>query len=266
MRRLSIVVAAGLLMAACGPQAPDGAAKNRREVVVAVDAAPGSAAAANWKRFADNVGIWAPEYSLTMRLAAEAGTPTERTAAVQSGTVQIAALSPGMATDLVPELAVLSAPQLFDLLEQADYVADKVVFESYRRLFSEHGLRLLDWTDDGWVDPSTREVYEAGVVVANKDWFDRLTPHDRDVFQQAYGSGGLARADSRAAASIGGQAAGDMAPDGEHRDWTEAVIEAHRAIIDRAGGNSQDIYDLVLRGRQEFADRQAPAGAATSSR
>lgn len=260
MRRLAIVAA--LLLAACGSPGPDGSTRSSREVVVAADAAPGSAAESNWRRFADNVGVWAPGYALTLRLGVDAGPPAARAAEVRQGAVQIAALPPDEATGLVPELALLSAPELFGSQDEADYILDRIVLDPYRRLFSEKGFRLLDWVGDDWSDPPARRVYRTGVILADKGWFERLTPHDRDVFQQAYGSAGAARADSRAAArrAAGAGAGGatvSETPPAAPAEWSEATREAHRAIIARAGGRAQEIYDLVVRARQEFAAKAA---------
>jgi TRAP-type C4-dicarboxylate transport system substrate-binding protein len=108
------------------------------------------------------------------------------------------------------------------------------------------------------------------VILAGKGWFERLTPHDRDVFQQAYGSAGAARADSRAAAQraaeagAAGTTASRTAPEAP-AEWSEATREAHRAIIARAGGRAQEIYDLVVRARQEFAAGLAASDAAAAA-
>lgn len=254
--RLLTVVAVASLVAACGSQTPEGASHPRNVVVVAVDAPPGTAAEANWRRFEDNVRVWAPEFNLQLRAGRAAGDPTQRAADAQSGAVQVAALPPGTAVRLVPELGVLSIPGLFESLDEADYVLDEVVLGSFRQLFYAKGLRLLGWIDDGWRDPPAAGIYGSGVIVANRDWYERLTPHDRDVFTQAYGSAGQARADSRSAAPGGDADAGST-------DGTAGGDAA--AMIQRAGGQSQDIYDLVLRGKQAFAARRA-GDAATRPR
>jgi TRAP-type C4-dicarboxylate transport system substrate-binding protein len=262
MRRLALLAVA-MLLSACGPQAPGDAARGRKEVIVSADAPAGSAAETNWKRFAQNVGVWAPEYALSMRLGAEAGTPAQRAADVRAGAVQIAALPPDVAAAIAPELRVLSAPGLFGSEEEADFVLDRAVLEPCRRLFSEKGLRLIGWIDDDWTDPTTRETWAAGVIVANKGWFERLTPHDRDVFAQAYASAGQARVDSRAARRDAGAAApaGGLqpAPAGVAAASLESLRDAHAAIVGQAGGRAREIYDLVLKGKQDFA---AGSGAA----
>jgi TRAP-type C4-dicarboxylate transport system substrate-binding protein len=257
MRRLALVAA--LLLAACGSPAPEGAASSSREVIVAADAAPGSVAESNWRRFANNVKVWAPGISLTLRLGANAGVPARRLADVQQGALRVASLPPETAVELVPELEVLSAPDLFASQEEADHILDKVLLDPYRRLFAKKGLVLLDWIDDDWTDPQARHVYRTGVIVANQAWFERLTPHDRDVFQQAHGSAGEARADRRA------ERAGARTADGSTTErptqWSEATRDAHRAVIAGAGSGGQEIYDLIVRARQDLAASHVAPGA-----
>lgn len=252
MRHLTLVAVA-LLVVACGSPAPGGGPQARNTAIVAVDAPPGSVAEANWRRFGDNVRVWAPEVKLELRTGVDAGSPAQRVAAVQAGEVQVAMLPPETAVALVPELAVLSAPGLFASQEEADHVLDKVLLAAFRPLYSAQGLRLLDWVGDDWEDPAARRVYRSGVIVANKDWYDRLTPHDRDVFTQAYGSAGQARADSRAAAraAAGSQAAAETGTE------VAANVQAGEsaALIAQAGGQSQQVYDLIQQGKRDFAAR-----------
>jgi len=246
MRHLTLVAVA-LLAVACGSPALEGGSRVRNTAVVAVEAPAGTAAEANWRRFGDNVRIWAPELTLELRTGVDAGSPTQRVAAVQAGEVQVAMLPSETAVALVPELAILSAPGLFASQEEADHVLDKVLLAAFRPLFSAKGLRLLDWIDDDWEDPAARRVYRSGVIVANKDWYDRLTPHDRDVFTQAYSSAGQARADSRAAARAAAEATGEVAANAEAGD--------HATLIAQAGGQSQQVYDLIVQGKRDFAAR-----------
>jgi len=334
----------GLLLVACGSQAPEGEDAPRRprnEVSIAAYALPGSVDDRNWQRFVANVNAWAPEFELKMFIRGEGGPEETQLSNARRGRVQIVGLSFAGAAAVVPEIAVLSAPYLFESQEEADYIMDEVVREPFRRLFAEHGLRLLQWVDVGWVNlyarnpilepadargvrlraaasvasqafvqsvggdmismpfpevlPSlqtglidggvtsvtmyalsgiaqeaphyllTEHSYDAGVLVANKAWFDRLTPHDKDVFEEAYGSAGQARTAARAAVAsliadleAGGATLHRPTPE-QRRAWAEASREAHRAIIEQAGGRAQEIYDLILQGKRDFAARQATA-------
>lgn len=256
MRPLTYIAAA-LLMAACGAPSGDAGPKARYHVSVAADAAATGAGEANWQRFVDNVRIWAPQFTVTIKGPSEAGPASGWAAAVQDGSLQVAALPPEAAEALVPELAVLHLPGLFESYAEADHVLDQAVFETYRKLFLAHGLSLLEWYDDDWADPSVGGEYHAGVVVADKEWFDRLTPHDRDVFAHAWGSAGQARTDSRAA--IAGDA-GVPAP----APWDDETRALHASRLEQIGGSASAVYEQVLAGKAAFAEtRPGPAvGAA----
>ena len=247
MRRFALVAAA-LLLSACGPSAPDGVAAARKNVVVAADAPTGSVAEANWRRFVDNVGVWAPEFSVDLRTGAAAGTPAARIAEVQAGRIQIALLPGEAAASIVPELAVLTAPGLFASREEADHVLDTALLDVMRPLFSAQGLRLLDWAEDDWADPLTRDRYRLSVIVAHKDWYERQTPHDRDVFTQAYGSAGQARADSRAVAVAEAPAVAAGTP-----ELADGLPAAHMSIIDTAGGQARQVYERIQQARRAHA-------------
>ena len=253
MRRFTLVAAA-LFLSACGSPAPDGVAAARKVVIVAADAEPGSVAESNWRRFVENVSVWAPEFSVDLRTGASAGVPATRVADVQAGRIQIALLPDEAAALVVPEMAVLAAPGLFTAREEADHVLDTAMLDAMRPLFSAQGLRLLDWAEDDWADPLTQDRYRVSVIVANKDWYERQTPHDRDVFTQAYGSAGQARADSRAgtpAIPAGVPAVPAGAPES-----TGGMPAAHASIIDTAGDQARRIYDLVQQARRAYAAGQ----------
>jgi len=252
MRRLTLLLAS-LFVVACGSPSQDAPPRDRYKVSVAAQSAQDEMSVANWQRFVDNVKVWAPQFTVTIQGPSEAGPVSGWAAAVQAGTLQMAALPPEAAEALVPELAVLGLPGLFASYEEADDVLDQAVFEAYRKLFLARNLSLLEWYDDDWADPAARSRYRAGVIVANKDWFDRLTPHDRDVFAHAYGSAGQARADRRAAAGSDDGTAGPAAPEGED----PAALHASR--VQEIGGSASQLYEQLLAGKAAFAAKQPEA-------
>jgi len=254
-RNLAILLTT-LLVAACGSPSPDTATRDRYRVAVAAESSPSDASAANWQRFVDNVKVWAPQFTVTLQGPDAAGPPAGWAAAAQAGALQVAALPPEAARVLVPELAVLGLPGLFASQAEADHVLDQAVFESFRQLFLARNLALLEWYDDDWTDPASRAEYGTGVIVANKAWFDRLTPHDRDVFAHAYGSAGQARADRRAAVGSGEPAAHAAAA------LDEATRATHAARIAEIGGAAAQLYAQVLQGKAAFATGLASSGAA----
>lgn len=254
MRRLTCLAAA-LFLAACGSPSGDAGPKARYQVSVAADATATGAGEANWQRFLDNVKVWAPQFTVTVQGPAEAGPPAGWAGAIQQGVLQIAALPADVAEATVPELAVLRLPGLFASREEADYVLDEAVFETYRKLFLARNLGLLEWFDDDWADPAPRGEYRAGVIVANKAWFDRLTPHDRDVFAHAYGSAGQARADSRAAR-------GSDPASPAWSQWDDETRALHASRIAEIGGIASQVYEQVLQGKAAFAAKQPDTATA----
>jgi len=264
MRRLSLIAVAALCLAACGSPSPQEDAISHHEATIEAPAASGSADEANWQRFADNVQVWTHGYKLTMRLGREAGTPEQRLADLHAGKAQVAALEPKAAAALVPELSVLSAPQLFDSQAEADFVLDDTALQQFQPLFVNKGLRLLGWYDDDWADPATRDSYQAGVVVADNAWFERLPPKERDIFRQAYGSAGEARKASRAARRQGQSpvdaTAGPARPAAE-----DDVAALQQQAVAKAGGQASQIYDAIRQAKLRFmAQEESPAAPVTT--
>ena len=46
----------------------------------------------------------------------------------------------------------------------------------------------------------------------------------------------------------------ELSPEARAR-WVAATLPVHRRLIDAAGGRSQELYDLVMRGKKAFAER-----------
>lgn len=253
MRYAPFLLLLASLITACGSPSQEAAPKARYQVAVAAQASSSEASERNWERFLGNVKVWAPQYTVTLQGEQEAGDPPGWASAVREGRLQLAALPPAQAEALVPELGVLRLPGLFASHEEADHVLDQAVFETYRKLFLAHDLALLEWFGDDWADPQSRREYRSGVIVAGKGWFDRLTPHDRDVFAHAYGSAGQARADARAAtAGMEPGAAGEL---------DDALRAAHAAAVEAIGGSAALVYEQVLQGKASFAAGRAAAPA-----
>jgi len=342
MNRLVASLCLAPLLVACGVKSPDGERESRYEVRVATPGSPRAVDERNWERFVANVGVWAPEFHVELlppgKEGATGNSPLED---ARSGLIQIAGLSLADVADVVPEVAILSAPYLFDSQEEADYLLDEVLLEPFRRLFAESDLRLLQWVDVGWVHLYAREpmlepgqmkgarmaaapsvtsqafvqslsaelvplpshdllsglgsaaidgglttvehyaagklaseapnyvlsghALDVGMLVANRAWFHALTPHDKGVFEEAFDSAGEARADTRRATAEAvarleaeGVTVHRLSPE-QRRAWAAASKEAQSGVVARAGGRSQEIYDLVLAGKAAYA-AQAQSG------
>ena len=159
MLRLAVVACLALL-AACGTKEPgdeQASRQARNEVTVAGFSLPGSVDERNWRRFEQNVNAWAPEFRLKLLIRGEGGPEETQFSNLRRGRVQIVGGSLAGAAAIVPELAVLQAPYLFESQAEADYVMDEVLLEPFRRIFAEQGLRLIQWLDIGWVNLYARE-------------------------------------------------------------------------------------------------------------
>lgn len=122
------------------------------EVAVAGITFPDTITDEQWDVFKANVAAGAdPPLTLKMMVRGEAGSEEMMIQALRRGRLQLAAPSLAGATSLVPELAVLQLPFLFDNAEQMDFVYDTVLPGYFRSAFAARGLVFLHWIDSGWL-------------------------------------------------------------------------------------------------------------------
>jgi len=86
---------------------------------------------------------------LELLIRGETGSSEERLNALRRNRLQWINSPLGSGAALVPELAVLQLPFLFDSTEQADFVLDKFAFSIFQRKFLEKGIIFLSWTEGG---------------------------------------------------------------------------------------------------------------------
>lgn len=79
----------------------------------------------------------------------EGGPEEQILSGVRRGRIKIASLSSLVLSNIVPEIAYLGAPFLFDTKEEFDYVVDNVFFEVFDPLMQERGLTIMRWLDLG---------------------------------------------------------------------------------------------------------------------
>lgn len=124
----------------------------QEEVSVAGITFPGTITDRQWNVFTANIAEQAaPPLALKMMIRGEAGSEETMLQAARRGRIQLAAPSLAGATSLVPELAVLQLPFLFDSPEQMDWIYDDVLPGEFRTAFAERGLVFLHWIDSGWL-------------------------------------------------------------------------------------------------------------------
>ena len=122
------------------------------EVGVAGITFPNTITDDQWKVFQANVKANAsPPVTLKMMIRGEAGSEEMMIQAARRGRLQLVAPSLAGSTSLVPELAVLQLPFLFDNTRQMDAIYDTVLPDYFRAVFAERGLVFLHWIDSGWL-------------------------------------------------------------------------------------------------------------------
>ncbi|MCC7257238.1 MAG: TRAP transporter substrate-binding protein [Gammaproteobacteria bacterium] len=80
------------------------------------------------------------------------GSEEQLLSGLRRGRIQYANLSAQVLSTVVPELAVLQAPFLFDSAAEADFVYDRYLTGFYRRLLAEKGIHLVTWYEIGFHD------------------------------------------------------------------------------------------------------------------
>lgn len=109
----------------------------------------------------------------------------------------------------------------------------------------------------------TRHAYSAGVTVANKRWFDRLSPESQKALRRAVPKPTYIRRllrdwvqnDFQRIERAGGFL--HELSDQQRGNWRAATIETHDRLIASAGGESRRLYDLIIEAKRIYRDRHA---------
>ncbi|MCC5860441.1 MAG: TRAP transporter substrate-binding protein DctP [Gammaproteobacteria bacterium] len=346
MRTLFLPLIALALLAGCASPDEDGDTPTAQRFNVGGFMFSGSSDERHWQRFERNVREQAGDtLDPVMLVRGEAGPEETMLSELRRGRrIQVGGGSfQGLAT-IVPEIAVVSAPFLFDSIEEVDFVFDEYLFEPFSELFAAQGLVVLQYTDIGWVNlyaqkpilepndargypmraasslaalhftesigadskslpftdivPSlqtglirggatsttmytyggvmsearhlslSRHSYDKGFILANARWFASLDAHEQAVIRAAFGGHEVVREVTRRMVaetleSLPAQGIEVHAWSDEQRArWVEQAWPQHERLIRRVGGRAQEIYELILEGKQAFQDRQAANEAA----
>jgi TRAP-type C4-dicarboxylate transport system substrate-binding protein len=136
-----------------------------RPAVIAGTTFPNTEGERHWLRFRDGVTA-ASDGSLPLRMLiyGQLGSEDQLLSGLRRGRVQFANLSAMAVSTVVPEMALLYAPFLFDDEAEADYVYDHLLTDLYRELLAEKGLHLVSWYEIGFI-----EVYGKQPLLAPTD-------------------------------------------------------------------------------------------------
>ncbi len=147
------LVGAVLASAGCGggPPADDAAAPGVRIVNLGGTTVPDTPGEAVWLSFKEQAEV-ASEGRLELRplIYGQLGSEEQLLSGLRRGRIQFANLSAQVTSTVVPELALLYAPFLFDSAEEADYVYDTYLTAIYRDLLARQNLHLLTWYEIGF--------------------------------------------------------------------------------------------------------------------
>lgn len=139
--------ALGLLLAAC--ELPE---RDSRRVTIAGTTFPATAGERHWLQFRDALAAsTGDELPLRLLIYGQLGSEDQLVSGLRRGRVQFANLSAMAVSTVLPEMALLYAPFLFDSEAEADYVYDNYLTPMYRELLAEKGLHLVSWYEIGFI-------------------------------------------------------------------------------------------------------------------
>ncbi|MCB2109045.1 MAG: TRAP transporter substrate-binding protein [Rhodobacteraceae bacterium] len=101
---------------------------------------------------------------MKMLVFGELGPEENLVAGIRRGRVQIANWSGAVATTVVPELAVLYAPYLFDDYAEADFIMDNYLFDAYHELLAEKDVEFIEWDEIGF-----GEIWSTTPIITPED-------------------------------------------------------------------------------------------------
>ena len=142
-----LLLVTALLLAGCGVQ-PD-----NNHVTVAGTTFPNTEGERHWLHFRDAVEANADaSINLRMLIYGQLGSEDQLVSGLRRGRVQFANLSAMAVSAVVPEMALLYAPFLFNDEAEADFVYDNYLTPFYRELLAAKGLHLVSWYEIGFLD------------------------------------------------------------------------------------------------------------------
>ena len=336
MRRLIAAASLALALATGASAAPV-------EMIVGGTAFRNTEGERLWLGFRDRL-LASPSAGVKPRMLiyGELGTEEQIVSGLRRGRVHFANLSANIATTVVPEVALIYVPYLFEDQAEADYVLDRYLTPEYEKLFAAKDLVFISWFEIGFhhiysrdkpilvpadargvrfrvaasesarqfaraigadviplayadIIPSLQTgLIDAGeqsvslyarsgiapeaphltltghslgmsVIVAQKRFWDRLEPGQQRAIRAAFpgiaDSRKVIRAeeqrDLEQAAKLRFEAH-RLTPE-QRRQWSAATRPTHPAILRSIGGDAERLYQLALKGKQEYASRQGTA-------
>ena len=177
----------------------------------------GTAGYVKWMTFRDRVAEMSNgEIAATPMVTGELGSEETVFNGLRRGRLQVANISGLVIGTLVPEVALLQAPYLFNSEAEADYIYDEVLFEIFEDLLAAYDLTFLSWDEVGF-----HHIYGKSPI---------LVPSDIGDARFRIASGLASRLFAEAVAS-------DIIP----LSFTDNVVGLQTGLVN-AGGNAVIMY------------------------
>lgn len=208
--RLLFIVSLLALLSACDPPP-----RGDRPVTIAGTTFPATTGEQHWLDFAAALEA-ATDMNLRLLIYGQLGSEDQLVSGLRRGRVQFANLSAMAVSTVVPEMALLYAPFLFDNEAEADFVYDHHLTPVYRDLLAAKGLHLVSWYEIGFVQVYGKEPL--------------LSPDDVSGRRFRVGAGPAARLFARALDA-------DVIPLG----FADVVASLQTGLVE-AGENSVSLY------------------------
>ena len=149
----TIVLSACCCLAACDGNDAVQSVAEPQPVTVAGTTFPNTEGERHWLAFRDGLeSSDEGDLHLRMLIYGQLGSEDQLVSGLRRGRVQFANLSAMAVSAVVPEMALLYAPFLFDDAAEADYVYDELLTSLYRELLEEKGLYLVSWYEIGFLE------------------------------------------------------------------------------------------------------------------
>ena len=111
----------------------------------------------------------------------------------------------------------------------------------------------------------TGHAFGMSIIVAGNRWWKRLKPAQQQLLSDAFPSIQVTRTAIRAEEATDLRRAQEIGftvhalTVEQRQQWMAAVTATHEQLVDEVGGRSREIYELIQRGKADFARQQAVA-------
>ena len=157
-------------------------------VTVGGTAAKGTAGEQKWLTFERNVKS-EPKHQLFPRMLiyGELGPEENLVNGIRRNRINVANWSGLATTTVVPEMALLYTPFLFDNYAEADFIMDNYLFDAYSKLLAEKDIYLIQWDEIGFNQLYGHIPYPTPSLMAGKR-FRTSSSLSAQLFAEAIGA------------------------------------------------------------------------------